>query len=91
MERVTPEAFWELFKNEFTKWWTTDTVEKVAAFNDDARWTCKMIPFLVDLGSNKFPDKYHVETEAYQHIDVGYFSGNPRVTVTFFLDNFSST
>jgi hypothetical protein len=71
VKRMTPNDFWVYFKNELDMWWNVERKTKYTAFKDDTKRTCLMLPFLVDIGQKK---KFHVETEAFPHIDVGYFS-----------------
>jgi hypothetical protein len=68
---MTPEKFWDMFKTAYNDLWKTDTAKIRKAFSTDSMRSCQMIPLLVNMGINA---KYHVETEAYPHIDVGYYS-----------------
>ena len=71
MKLKNPDDFWKLLKKEFDRWWGDNTERKYSAFEDITQRTCLMIPLLVTFGKN---NDYHVETEAYPHIDVGYYS-----------------
>lgn len=68
---MEPKKFWILLKKEIDCWWENDAEEKRSKFEDLTQRTCLMIPLLVTLGRN---NGYHVETEAYPRLDVGYYS-----------------
>jgi len=71
MERFQPKQFWELLKVKLDSWWKSDAEKKTEYFNHISQRTCLILPLLIDFGRE---NNYHIEMEAFPHIDVGYYS-----------------
>jgi len=68
---IQPKQFWELLKVKLDSWWKIDAEKKTENFNVIPQRTCLILPLLIDLGRE---NNYHIETEAFPHIDIGYYS-----------------